>query len=390
MDGEKSSSYFKMGSVGKISLLNTISSYKICKSINLTKYSFLVAINELRSLINFKHRFIVKMLDYKFMDSSKPRIDIYLEYVGIPLSEYILKNNLSLTEKTILKNNIREAIDYIHLEGYYHGDLSTNNIMIDQNGNPKIIDFGNCMSQNSKPIFPPTIDVQDPLNRYEGIEMDIFALKVINYLIDNSTIPTKTIKSQFNLKENLSLKKLRINKIRNRVFDKQLIVNKKDISRELLISIEIYSDLINKYTESDLKLETIIKASNTLLGGNTDFKESFNVFEKNNFQYYNLLNNLNKNMCEVYYDLIKREDFNNKNQDYIILLISIIEKVNNKELKFNSFIRNILNSNFSMKDFLSTIQKLKKQLSINDPLFILLKDRNYDNPINLYTTLISH
>ena len=67
-----------------------------------------------------------------------------MEYIeGIPLYDYIRKRKLLSEKETIdLGLNILDIIDEIHSNKIIHGDINTNNILIDNKGIPHLIDFG--------------------------------------------------------------------------------------------------------------------------------------------------------------------------------------------------------------------------------------------------------
>jgi Kae1-associated kinase Bud32 len=61
---------------------------------------------------------------------------------GIPLIE--LLNNAETSDQLVIKalRNTGAAIRILHRQAITHGDLSTNNILIDEQGNSVLIDFG--------------------------------------------------------------------------------------------------------------------------------------------------------------------------------------------------------------------------------------------------------
>ena len=61
---------------------------------------------------------------------------------GVPLTEYVRNRNMPLKDRLGLFRAICDAINYAHLRGVIHRDLKPNNILVDSEGNPKILDFG--------------------------------------------------------------------------------------------------------------------------------------------------------------------------------------------------------------------------------------------------------
>lgn len=83
---------------------------------------------------------------------------------------------------------IVHAIEYMHQKGIVHRDIKPENIMITQNKNIKIIDFGTCKDLVDKdlngPEFVGTADYMSPLSIESkpcGIESDIWALGCLLY-----------------------------------------------------------------------------------------------------------------------------------------------------------------------------------------------------------------
>jgi predicted Ser/Thr protein kinase len=76
---------------------------------------------------------------------TKPGVRPYfaMEYIeGLPLVEYAQKKKLSTQERLKLLIKVAEAAHYAHQEGIIHRDLKPANILVDQTGQPKILDFG--------------------------------------------------------------------------------------------------------------------------------------------------------------------------------------------------------------------------------------------------------
>ena len=66
-----------------------------------------------------------------------------MEYIkGQPLYRYVEAQNLSFRQRIILFNKICEAVTYAHQQGIIHRDLKSANVLIDERGEPHILDFG--------------------------------------------------------------------------------------------------------------------------------------------------------------------------------------------------------------------------------------------------------
>ncbi|MBU0616398.1 MAG: protein kinase [Planctomycetes bacterium] len=74
-----------------------------------------------------------------------------MDYVrGLPLQEYVRSKNLALEETLELFLTVCEAVQHAHQRGVIHRDLKPTNIVVDENGTPRILDFG-----LAKPLSAP-------------------------------------------------------------------------------------------------------------------------------------------------------------------------------------------------------------------------------------------
>ncbi len=66
-----------------------------------------------------------------------------MQYIdGQPLEQYVRSENLSFRENVLLFHKICGAITYAHQQGVMHRDLKFANILVDQRGEPHVLDFG--------------------------------------------------------------------------------------------------------------------------------------------------------------------------------------------------------------------------------------------------------
>ena len=61
---------------------------------------------------------------------------------GKPLGEYADAQHLNTRQRLVLMIQVCEAVEHAHQRGIIHRDLKPGNILVDENGQPKILDFG--------------------------------------------------------------------------------------------------------------------------------------------------------------------------------------------------------------------------------------------------------
>ena len=130
---------------------------------------------------------IAKIKDYFITDNSDVTINIVLSYFPDNLLNYIINNDIDTYKTNKIFVEIVKALYYLESMGQYHGDLSSKNIMLDQNLNPVIIDLASSRKFRRKPINSPTMDVC-PIEMLtsESIhtsKIDVWALGCLFYMM---------------------------------------------------------------------------------------------------------------------------------------------------------------------------------------------------------------
>ncbi|KAJ3614293.1 hypothetical protein NHX12_017867 [Muraenolepis orangiensis] len=98
---------------------------------------------EIEAMKNLSHQHVCRM--YQVIETTA-KICLVLEYCsGGELFDYIIaKECLTEMETRVFFRQIISALAYVHSRGYAHRDLKPENLLIDDNHNLKLIDFGLC------------------------------------------------------------------------------------------------------------------------------------------------------------------------------------------------------------------------------------------------------
>ena len=96
---------------------------------------------EVELIANLKHPNIVTVFDSGI--TADGRHYCVMDYVrGERLDQYVRDSGLGLEDALRLFMTICQAVNYAHQKGIIHRDLKPTNILVDNEGNPKILDFG--------------------------------------------------------------------------------------------------------------------------------------------------------------------------------------------------------------------------------------------------------
>ena len=93
---------------------------------------------EKQILARLQHPNIARLLDASAGVGDTP--NFVMEYIeGVPLMEYLQRNGV---ERLALFLKICEAVQYAHANLVIHRDLKPQNILVNEVGEPKLLDFG--------------------------------------------------------------------------------------------------------------------------------------------------------------------------------------------------------------------------------------------------------
>jgi serine/threonine-protein kinase len=114
---------------------------KIIRTNNATEQNLKLFMKERDILAGLNHPRIARLFDGGVTQNGFPYV--IMEYVdGIPINTYCKQNDCSITAKIELFCQVLEAVRYAHENLIIHCDLKPDNILVDEAGNIKILDFG--------------------------------------------------------------------------------------------------------------------------------------------------------------------------------------------------------------------------------------------------------
>jgi serine/threonine protein kinase/Flp pilus assembly protein TadD len=152
--------------------------------------------NELKLARQISHKNVCRMYD---LNKDANSFYITMEYVsGEDLKSFIRRaESLGAAKATFIAKQVCKGLEEAHRLGVIHRDLKPQNIMIDQEGNAKIMDFGIARSLKTKGITGSGVMIGTPEymspEQAEGKDVDqrsdIYSLGVILYEMVTGRVP---------------------------------------------------------------------------------------------------------------------------------------------------------------------------------------------------------
>ena len=132
---------------------------------------------ELYVTSGLQHRNIIQTFDLLHLQGSWA---ISMEYIPHNLFDKVLSRSLSLQEIDSCLAQITAAVTYIHASGFAHRDLKLENVLLNDHGQVKVIDFGTVATGKTV----PTGDVhRDPVGEVSWLT---------RFLSQNKWVPDHT------------------------------------------------------------------------------------------------------------------------------------------------------------------------------------------------------
>lgn len=147
------------------------------------------------------HPGIARMLDAGEQDG---RAYLVLEYVpGRTLSEHVRERELGLVERVRLLLEVARAVEHAHAQLILHRDLKPGNVMVDAQGNAKLLDFGiagllddsghqadhQLTLISGRRLTPAYAAPEQITGESVGVASDIYSLGVMLYELASGELP---------------------------------------------------------------------------------------------------------------------------------------------------------------------------------------------------------
>lgn len=233
----------KTGAFGSVFIAEKDKTQYVLKFIAEPKDEALMEIKVLQDLVNVKG--VVQYVEHFYLNESI--VIVYKYFSSYDLFDY-LQNHGPFTEYLGLYvfKQLCQIIDNVHKRGIVHRDIKPENILIDNNYNILLIDWGLAFYPNEteERIFCGSPNYAAPeiinLEIYNGPELDVWSMGCLLYTLltckmafdaDNMTDLFDDITV---CKVDLTLVSIRVSKILTKIFVRENRISVQDLLKELV------------------------------------------------------------------------------------------------------------------------------------------------------------
>ena len=164
---------------------------------------------EAQAVARLKHPGIVSVYEYGEVNGQPYFTMEYVE--GANVKEYALRHDLDRRQICELMMKICKAVAYAHQRGVIHRDIKPTNILVDGEGNPRLLDFGLArlagdyeeeqpqMTEAGEVMGTPSyMSPEQTVGRADEIDVrsDVYSIGVLFYELLTDSLPYRTDRSR--------------------------------------------------------------------------------------------------------------------------------------------------------------------------------------------------
>jgi serine/threonine-protein kinase len=157
---------------------------------------------ERQILADFDHPNIARMLDGGITPDGSPYL--VMEYIdGVAIDEFCTNHNLALDARLRLFRSLCSAVDYAHRHLVIHRDIKPLNVLVTEDGSPKLLDFGIAklirpykgsdalvtLGGNERLLTPDYASPEQLLGKPVSTATDVYALGVLLFELLTGELP---------------------------------------------------------------------------------------------------------------------------------------------------------------------------------------------------------
>jgi tetratricopeptide (TPR) repeat protein len=157
---------------------------------------------ERQILAGLNHPWIARLLDGGITSEGEPFL--VMEFVdGVPIHRFCEERNLPVSERLSLFRNVCEAVQFAHQNLVVHRDLKPDNILVTNDGTPRLLDFGTAKllspsvggsdseltRQGFQSFTPQYASPEQVLGHPITTASDTYSLGVLLYLLLTGRLP---------------------------------------------------------------------------------------------------------------------------------------------------------------------------------------------------------
>ncbi len=157
---------------------------------------------ERRILATLEHPGIARIIDGGAADDGTPYVVIELVQ-GEPITHYCRRHSTSVEGRLTLLQQLCDAVNVAHRQGIVHRDIKAGNVLVTNDGVPKLIDFGIARALDNSAVLvdlpetrlgsqlmtPEYASPEQIRGEKVGISSDVYSLGVLAYELLTGTRP---------------------------------------------------------------------------------------------------------------------------------------------------------------------------------------------------------